>query len=141
MNDHKLPQEFRELEPFLGWSLETDRERSVKRKTSPMAEIHAFYTAMVPRMDAILSLLEQFPAASDRDGGLSPEIRRLFCLTLSLAKIAPAVEMYGKPVPEGLDALRLETVDIYPGRLLENKAGGERGAVTNVSEADVLPSD
>jgi hypothetical protein len=40
----------------------------------------------------------------------------LFFLTLSLAKIAPAVEMYGEPNAEGLDALRLVNVDIYPTR-------------------------
>lgn len=109
MAERRLPEPFQELEPYLGWSLATDRERIIKRKTSTIAEITAFYQAMLPRMDAILSYLEQYPLER-----VPSDVQRLFWLTLSLAKIAPAVEMYGEPVPEGLDALRLVNVDIYP---------------------------
>lgn len=109
MAERRLPEPFQELEPYLEWSLATDRERIIKRKTSTIAEITAFYQAMLPRMDAILSYLEQYPLEQ-----VPSDVQRLFWLTLSLAKIAPAVEMYGEPVPEGLDALRLVNVDIYP---------------------------
>lgn len=109
MAERQLPEPFQELEPYLEWSLATDRERIIKRKTSTIAEITAFYQAMLPRMDAILSYLEQYPLEQ-----VPSDVQRLFWLTLSLAKIAPAVEMYGEPVPEGLDALRLVNVDIYP---------------------------
>lgn len=109
MAERQLPEPFQELEPYLEWSLATDRERIIKRKTSTIAEITAFYQAMLPRMDAILSYLEQYPLER-----VPSDVQRLFWLTLSLAKIAPAVEMYGEPVPEGLDALRLVNVDIYP---------------------------
>ena len=109
MAERQLPEPFQELEPYLEWSLATDRERIIKRKTSTIAEITAFYQAMLPRMDAILSYLEQYPLEQ-----VPSDVQRLFWLTLSLAKIAPAVEMYGEPVPEGLDALRPVNVDIYP---------------------------
>ena len=109
MAERQLPEPFQDLEPYLEWSLATDRERIIKRKTSTIAEITAFYQAMLPRMDAILSYLEQYPLEQ-----VPSDVQRLFWLTLSLAKIAPAVEMYGEPVPEGLDALRLVNVDIYP---------------------------
>lgn len=109
MAERHLPEPFQEIEPYLAWSLATDRERSIKRQTSSMAEITAFYQAMLPRMDAILSYLEQYPPEQ-----VPADVQRLFWLTLSLAKIAPAVEMYGEPVPEGLNALRLVSVDIYP---------------------------
>ena len=113
MAERQLPEGFQDLEPFLSWSLATDRERIIKRKTSLMPEIVAFYEAVLPRMDAILSHLEQFPA--EQEGSQIPaDVQRLFFLALSLAKIAPAVELYGYPVPEGLDALRLENVNIYP---------------------------
>ena len=115
MAEHQLPEGFRDLEPYFDWSLATDHERIIKRKTSSMAEITAFYQAMLPRMDAILSHLEQYPAEQDASQ-VPANIQRLFFLTLSLAKIAPAVELYGYPVPEGLDALRLENVNIYPER-------------------------
>jgi hypothetical protein len=109
MAERQLPEPFQELEPYLEWSLATDRERIIKRKTSTMAEITAFYQAMLPRMDTILSYLEQYPPEQ-----VPSDVQRLFWLTLSLAKIAPAVELYGESVPEGLDALRLVNVDIYP---------------------------
>ena len=112
MPEGQLPEGFHDLEPYLEWSLATDRERITKRKMSPMAEITAFYEAMLPRMSEILSFLEQYPV--EQDTAQTPaDVQRLFFLTLSLAKIAPAVELYGYPVPEGLDALRLENVDIY----------------------------
>ena len=106
-----LPERFTDLAPYLAWSLPTDRERSVKRQSSSMDEISAFYQAMLPRMDEILSYLEQYPPEQ-----ISADVKRLFALTLSLAKIAPAVEMYGEPNAEGLDALRLVSVDMYPTR-------------------------
>ena len=111
MAEQTLPKAFTDLTPHLAWALPTDRERSIKRQTSSMDEISAFYHAMLPRMDAILSYLEQYPAEE-----IPADAESLFFLTLSLAKIAPAVEMYGEPNPEGLDALRLTNVDIYPPR-------------------------
>ena len=115
MAEHMLPEPFADLAPYLAWALGTDRERSIKRQASTMAEINAFYQAILPRMDAILSYLEEYP--SEQNPSEQPaDVRRLFFLTLSLAKIAPAVEMYGEPIPEGLDALRLESIDIYPTR-------------------------
>jgi hypothetical protein len=111
MSERQLPEPFANLVPYLAWSLPTDRERSVKRQSSTMDEINAFYHAMLPRMDEILSYLAQYPPEQVPD-----DVQRLFFLTLSLAKIAPAVEMYGKPTAEGLDALRLVNVDMYPTR-------------------------
>lgn len=111
MAEHALPEPFADLAPYLVWALPTDRERSTKRQSSSMEEISAFYHAMLPRMDAILSYLEQYPAEQ-----VPADAESLFFLTLSLAKIAPAVEMYGEPNAEGLDALRLTNVDIYPTR-------------------------
>lgn len=109
MAEHILPEPFADLAPYLAWALPTDRERCVKRQSSSMDEINAFYHAMLPRMDAILSYLEQYPPEQ-----VPADAQILFFLTLSLAKIAPAVEMYGEPNAEGLDALRLTAVDIYP---------------------------
>lgn len=106
-----LPEPFVDLVPYLAWVLSTDRERSIKRQSSTMNEINAFYHAMLPRMDEILTYLEQYPPDN-----VPADVQSLFFLTLSLAKIAPAVEMYGEPNAEGLDALRLVNVNIYPTR-------------------------
>jgi len=115
MAEQMLPEPFADLASYLAWALGTDRERSVKRQASTMAEITTFYQAILPRMDEILSYLEQYPPEQN-PSEQQADVQRLFFLTLSLAKIVPAVEMYGEPIPEGLDALRLESVDIYPTR-------------------------
>ena len=111
MSEHQLPEPFADLTLYLAWALPTDRERCAKRQSSTMAEINAFYHAVLPRMEEILSYVEQYPPEQ-----IPADVQRLFYLTLSLAKIAPAVEMYGDPNAEGLDALRLVNVDIYPTR-------------------------
>ncbi len=102
MLEPHLPAAFRDLEPWLAWSLATERERSAKRQSSTMAEIKAFYETMLARMEAILPYLEQFPPDN-----VPLQTERLFYLTLSLAEVAPAAELYGQPgVVDGFDVSR-----------------------------------
>ncbi len=97
-----LPEQFRDLAPFLEWALATEPERSAKRQASPMEEINAFYQAIFSRMKDILPFLDQFTAENAPD-----DVWRLFHLTLSLAEVAPAVENYGQPsVVDGYDVTR-----------------------------------
>src|SRR5512145_1175830 len=60
MAEHQLPEPFADLAPYLAWSLPTERERSAKRQASTLAEITAFYQAMLPRMEEVLSYLAQY---------------------------------------------------------------------------------
>lgn len=92
MPNAQLPEAFRDLEPWLAWSLATEQERSDKRQASTMTEIRAFYDVMLTRTEAILSYLEQFPLEQ-----MPEDAQRLFYLTLSLAEVAPAVELFGQP--------------------------------------------
>ena len=97
-----LPEGFRDLEPWLDWSLATEGERSAKRQSSSMADLQAFYTAMLARMEEVLAHLEQFPL-----GTVPPDAERLLLMTLSLAEVAPAVELFGQPsVVDGYDIAR-----------------------------------
>ena len=97
-----LPAAFRDLEPWLAWSLETEQERSNKRQASTMDELHAFYDAMVARMGEVLPYLEQFSLDA-----MPANAQRLFLLTLSLAEVAPAIEQFGQPhVVDGYDVKR-----------------------------------
>ncbi len=99
---HHLPQGFQDLEPFLDWSLATEGERSAKRQASSMIELRAFYAAMLARMEAMLAYLEQFSLDA-----LPPDAKRLLLLTLSLAEVSPAVELFGQPsVVDGYDIAR-----------------------------------
>ncbi|MBI3249935.1 MAG: hypothetical protein HYZ50_25855 [Deltaproteobacteria bacterium] len=97
-----LPDAFRDLEQWRAWSLATEQERSDQRQASTMKEIQAFYDALLVRAEAILSYVEQFPL------DVMPEdAQRLFYLTLSLAEVAPAVELFGQPsVIDGYDIKR-----------------------------------
>lgn len=102
MAERQLPEPFQDLAPYLAWALPTERERSAKRQGSPMAEISAFYQAMLPRMEEILPYLAQYPLEH-----VPPDVQRLFSLTLALAEVAPAVENFGQPsVVEGYEVTR-----------------------------------
>lgn len=102
MPESALPEAFRDLEQWMAWSLATEPERSDKRQASTMVEIKAFYDAMLARMEEILPYLEQFPLEK-----IPADAQRLFYLTLSLAEVAPAVELFGQPsVPDGYDIKR-----------------------------------
>src|SRR5262249_11720560 len=60
-----LPVEFADLEPFAAtWCLEREPERYGRRMTSTVDEMQAFYDAVVPRADAAMTYLEQFPLDS-----------------------------------------------------------------------------
>lgn len=97
-----LPAQFRDLEPWMAWSLATEQERNRKRLASTMLDIKAFYDAMLARMEEVLPYLDQFPLEA-----LPEDATRLFYLTLSLAEVAPAVEQFGQPgVVDGYDAKR-----------------------------------
>lgn len=102
MSNALLPPQFRDLGPWLAWSLATEQERNRKRLASTMQDIKAFYDAMLARMAEVLPYLDQFPVEA-----LPEDATRLFYLTLSLAEVAPAVEQFGQPgVVDGYDAKR-----------------------------------
>ncbi|MGH7838701.1 MAG: hypothetical protein ACREQC_12895 [Candidatus Binataceae bacterium] len=66
-----------------------------------MAEIKAFYAAMLERLDEILKFLNDYSEEAPGD------VKRLLFLTLSLAEVAPAVENFGQPsVVDGCDWTR-----------------------------------
>jgi hypothetical protein len=97
-----FPEVFRDLEQWSAWSLATEQERSDKRQASTMQEIQAFYDALLNRVEAILSYVEQFPLDK-----MPEDAQRLFYLTLSLAEVAPAVELFRQPhVIDGYDIKR-----------------------------------
>lgn len=107
--DTLLPEQFRDLESFVAdWSIERESDRVEKRLASSMTEISKFYESIMPRMDAILAYLNQFPLEA-----MPAHARRLLWLTLSLAEVTPAVHFYGQPkVIDGFDARRFRSVEL-----------------------------
>lgn len=88
-----LPADFADLDSFVAdWVHEDASGRMAKRLSSDMADIKAFYNAMLPRGEAALAYLRDFPL-----GAVPPEAERLLKLMLMLAEVAPAVEWYDDP--------------------------------------------
>jgi hypothetical protein len=103
MTDLSLPKSFEALEPLVAsWALATQDERQ-QRRIHARGELRAFYEAMLPRIEDILSYVDRFPL-----GELPPEAERLFALALSLAEVAPHIELYGgdPKVPHSFDESR-----------------------------------
>lgn len=97
-----FPAPFADLEPLAAWALATENQRARKRRDSTMTEIRAFYDTILPRMDAILDYLNPLPLDN-----MPEDAQRLFHLTLSLAEVATAVELFNQPlVTDGYDPER-----------------------------------
>ena len=102
MKQRLLPPDFADLEQYADWSLGSESERLEKRLASSMEEIQAFYSAMLGRIEKALDYLNGFPLEQMPE----PE-QRLLNMTLSLAEVWVAVELYKQPDhPFGLDMRR-----------------------------------
>lgn len=102
MRSSNLPADFRDLEPFFEWALESRVGRLSKRVNSPLEKITAFYTAMVPRLDAIVTYLNSRPL-----GDLKPGEKSLLAMALSLIEISRCVELWQAPDIPAFAANRL----------------------------------
>ncbi len=104
----RLPNSFQAVEEFVDtWALPTESQRHIQRLSSTMVELRRFYDAALARIDDMLAYLNEFPLDS-----LPPQAQTLLHLTLSLAEIAPAVELFGQPeVPDGYDSRRLIAIE------------------------------
>lgn len=106
MSDALLPEKFKELALFANWALEPERARTEKRVASSMAEIRAFYDAMMLRFDEILDYLQ-----SHFNGNMPAPAYRLYLMLLSLVEVAILVELYERrEAVVACDPLRYETL-------------------------------
>lgn len=90
MTSKTLPEGFAELTPFIDWALPSADERQTIRRTATREQIKAFYDAMLPRLEDILAEADLHPL-----GQLPPELHPLYNMALSMAEVAPHVELYG----------------------------------------------
>ncbi len=84
-----LPDAFSDLEPFVSWSLPTERERYAKRLSSTMEDLQAFYDAAFPRLKDAADHLDQFEL-----NALSEEAKHLLWLCYSLINVSFPVEAW-----------------------------------------------
>ncbi|THJ34562.1 hypothetical protein E8K88_06100 [Lampropedia aestuarii] len=99
-----LPEGFASLEPLVvAWALPTQNERQRQRITSTRSQLKSFYDSMLPQLPAILKKVDEFPL-----GQLPEKEARLMALALSLAEVAPHIELYGgdPKVPYAFDEAR-----------------------------------
>ena len=102
MTQRLLPSGFSDLEPFADWALAGESDRLQKRLASSMEEIQEFYSTMLDRIEDALEYLNGFSL----DELPEPE-QHLLNMTLSLAEVWVAVELYKQPDhPFGLDMKR-----------------------------------
>jgi hypothetical protein len=108
ISDLLLPDQFQELNCFSEkWVLASERARNERRRSSTMEEIQTFYDAILPRMDEIITYLNQNPLNQ-----LPDNARRLLYLALSFMEISPSVELFKEPDESGaFDATRFEIIE------------------------------
>lgn len=103
VNKASLPRGFEDLSRCLDWDLATADERQRKRLQSSAAELRALYDTVLPRLGEMLSEVDRFPL-----GELPASHHALYNLALSLAEVAPHIELYsGAPgVPYAFEEAR-----------------------------------
>lgn len=91
-----LPAEFADLAPHMAWALATEGARNARRRAATLAELQAYYNAMLPRMRAVIAHLNTFPLDN-----LPPPQRNLLYLALSFMEAAMSVEVFKEPDETG----------------------------------------
>ncbi|RJG55883.1 hypothetical protein D0Z70_07565 [Sphingobium terrigena] len=90
MTMKSLPGAFADLAPYLDWALPSADERQAHRLQASREQLQAFYDAILPRIGAILEVMDGYPL-----GGLPEDLHPLYHLALSLTEVAPHIELYG----------------------------------------------
>ncbi|WP_438804511.1 hypothetical protein [Nocardia alni] len=91
-----LPPEFSDLERFSDWCLPTQSERYAKRLASSMSEMQAFYDAITPRAEELLSSVDKYILDE-----LPEDYLNLMYLLYSMIQVSFPVECWGQPrVPD-----------------------------------------
>ena len=109
MSEHSLPEQFKDLEPFVAtWALATQKERVRQRVASSMDELRAFYDVISPRMEPIMEFLTDCPRAEQAQ---SDEVRNLVRIAKSFMQVGVAIELFN--APEEPNVFDLERVNVY----------------------------
>lgn len=109
MNNTELPERFAALAAHLDWALPTTKERLRLRANSAMPALRAFYDAMCPHMDDILTYLRDFPPA---EADLERPERRLVHLAKAFMDVSLAVELFQAPDEPGV--WNFEDMELVP---------------------------
>jgi hypothetical protein len=104
----RLPPEFADLNAFAEvWAAPASDARHHQRQIRSLAEIRAFYEAMLPRLDAIFRYLDPLDLAT-----LPVPERQLLYLTFGFGEAALSIELFNapgvtdSPYPHGFHVVR-----------------------------------
>lgn len=87
-----LPDDFCDLEPFASkWCLARERERYAERLATAMADMQAFYDAIMPRAEEAIAYCDKFPLDDMPD-----DARNLLHLLYSMVMVSFPVECWGQ---------------------------------------------
>lgn len=103
MLEQALPETFTDLQNLAAeWALPTEAERNRKRLITSIDDLQLFYDALLPRMEAIVGYLNQFPL-----NALPPDAEALLNVALAFMEVSTAVELFGSArVPHGFEPER-----------------------------------
>lgn len=89
-----LPSEFSHLEHLVPeWAIEDGHERYVKRVSSSMKQIRAFYDEVFPYAEEAVAYIDKF----DYSEPLPEDVANLRNLLYSLITVSLAVELWNQP--------------------------------------------
>ncbi len=89
-NAQLLPDAFTDLLPWVDhWALAQENDRFNKRVDADMADIQAFYDAILPRMTEVMEHLEKLPPS-----GLGVADQNLLSLALSYVETSRIFEVW-----------------------------------------------
>ena len=93
---NQLPEEFSDLEQYADWAEPTEAARMARRVGSTMSELTDYYSAMLPRMEAIAEYLDQWDLPD-----LPDQAKTLLYMGMMYMEAAVSVELFKAPdVPE-----------------------------------------
>ena len=107
----KLPDSFSDLDQFSEyWSNYEFSDRYRARIEAPFTDIKVFYEQMLPKMDAIMTFVDNYQIDD-----MPIEVSNLANLALAFMDVSPAVELFkSSTVPYGFDWERMIYRDFSP---------------------------
>ena len=94
--------DFSDLEPFIHeWGLASAHDRLGKRMAATMDELHAFHSAMAPRLSEIIEFLNQYPL-----NAIPAEYQPLAYAALAVCEVDDPIHMWHAPTLELASDLR-----------------------------------
>lgn len=107
MSDKALPPAFADLQHFVSdWALKGQRARYTKMISVGIAELEIFYNAVLPRIDAIVTHLNDFELDA-----MPPAEQALMDLSLTFAETAHPVD-FKWPATQFDDVFPIDRVEL-----------------------------